>query len=166
MSVHSRVARATLAIVAFSLSIECAAALTMRERWQAEDLKWQKVSGSVCYGCGGRAVLTRQAPKQYAALVDPIAVLERSSRASAKFLAGDASTTTTVPAVIVDRTLASVRRRTSRSYAQLLARRRYARLIRSRRYAALVYRRKAQVAARAAAARYAVEFGQIRRIFE
>ena len=166
MSVHTHVARAIFAIVAFSLSLECAAALTMRERWQAEYLRAQKLSSSICDGCGARPVLTRQAPSQVAALVDPIAVLDRSSRATAKFLTGDASTTTTVPAVIVDRTLASIRRRPSRSYAQVLARRRYAKLIRLRRYAALVSRRNAQAAARSAAARYAIEFGQVRQIFE
>lgn len=171
MSAHTRVTRAALAIVAFSLSIECASALTMRERRQAERLRWEKLSVSICDGCGPKPVLTRQvpkpsAPKQYAALVDPVAALERSSRVTARFLAGDTSTTTMVPAPAADRTLASVRRRPSRSYAQALARRRYAKLVRARRYAAVLYRRKAQAAARAAANSYRIEFGRLGRILE
>jgi len=165
MSIDVRAATTTFAIIALSLSVESAAALTMRERWQAENLRWQKISASICNSCGSRALPTTQPLKQFTALVDPIAVLERSSRASARFLAGDVSPTVTVPAPSVNRALASIRLHPSRRYAQLLARRRYAKLIRSRRYAALLHRRRAQTAARAAAAGYSIRLGPIGRIF-
>lgn len=162
---RSRILATFLMIVVY-LSGESVSALTLRERWLAEGNRARAVIGSICVGCDSAPAQGRRLGTQRSAFVDPIAVLERSTRSST------ASSTIKEPKAVVvrtpavDRTLVSSNVRRSRSYAQLLARRKQEKLQRARRYAALVARRKAQAAAqsaaREAAERYKIELGQVR----
>ncbi len=171
---RSRVLATLLTIVVY-LSGESVSAVTLRERWLAEGNRARAVIGSICVGCDSVPAQGRRLGRQPAALVDPIAVLERSTRSST------ASSTIREPKVVVvrtpavDRTLVASNVRRSRSYAQLLARRKQEKLQRARRYAALVARRRAQAAAQAAAQsaaareaaeRYKIELGQVRQVPE
>lgn len=132
--------------LAVLLSLSSASALTVEERWRAEDLKWRRISASVCVECG-----RPQRAKTYAVLVDPIAVLERKPSPTSRTLdlrrAG-----TVVTARVTDRTLVPRYRKRAISYAQLLKRRRLAKILQARRYAAVISRRRAQAAATQAAA--------------
>lgn len=150
-----------LTFAALTLSFGSPSALTLREKWRAEELKFRTSLGSICDGCDAGAIGPRRAPKRYSALIDPIAVLESSSRTTARYLAAASPATRVLPTPIVDRTLASINRHVSRKDARVHARRRLAKLIRARRYAALISRRKAQAQANSAAARYKVELGRV-----
>lgn len=163
MKIHAHIVGATLVFAALALLPEASSAVTLREKWQAEERGFRTLSGSICDGCDPRPVGSRRSPKSSSALVDPIAVLERSSRTTAKYLASALPTARRPSTPIVDRTLASTNQRISRRYAKILARRRLAKLIRARRYAAVIARRKSQAAANAAAAsaKVKVEFGRV-----
>jgi hypothetical protein len=158
VKVHAHIVGATLVFAALGLLPGASSALTLREKWQAEERGFRTLSGSICDGCDPGPVGPRRSSKRYSALVDPIAILEKSSRTTAKYLAS-ASPTARLPSTpVVDRTLASTNRRISRRYAQVLARNRLAKLIRARRYAAIIARRKVQANA---AAKFKVEFGRV-----
>ena len=163
MKIHAHIVGATLVFAALGLLPEASSALTLREKWQAEEHGFRTLSGSICDGCDPGPVETRRSAKRYSVLVNPIAVLEKSSRATAKYLASASPTARRPSTPIVDRTLASTNQRISRRYAQIFARRRLAKLIRARRYAAVIARRKSQAAANAAAAsaKVKVEFGRV-----
>jgi hypothetical protein len=159
-----------IVIIVVYLSGESVSAVTLRERWIAEGNRARAVIGSICLGCDNTPAQGRRLGRQPSAFVNPIAVLERSTRIST------ASPTIKEPKVVVvrtpavDRTLVSSNVRRSRSYAQLLARRKQEKLQRARRYAALLARRRAQAAAQAAAReaaeRYNIELGQVRQVPE
>jgi hypothetical protein len=161
VKIHAHIVNATLVFAALALLPEASSAATLREKWQAEERGFRTLSGSICDGCDSRPAASRRSPKSYSALVDPIAVLERSSRTTARYLASASPTARLLSTPIVDRTLASTNQRISRRYARILAHRRLAKLIRARRYAAVIARRKSQAAANAAAAKYKVDFGRI-----
>ena len=161
MKVHAHIFGTALMFAALTLFPGGTSALTLREKWQAEEQRFRTLSGSICDGCEAGPIGPRRPSKRYSALIDPIAVLENSSRTTAKYLAATSPATRVIPTPVVDRTLASINRRASRRYAQVLARRRLAKIIRARRYAALMSRRKAQAQANAAAARYKVELGRV-----
>lgn len=164
VKIHAHVVGTTLVFAALALLPIASSAMTLREKWQAEEQRFRMLSGSICEGCDSRPIGPRRSPKHYSALVDPIAVLERSSRATAKYLASASAIARIVPTPVADRALASVNRSVSRRYAQILSRRRLAKLVRARRYAALMSRRKAQAAAIAAATRYKVELGRLEQL--
>lgn len=161
VKVHTYILGATLTFATLTSFPGGSSALTLREKWQAEEQKFRALSGSICDGCEVGTIGQRRSSKRYSALIDPIAVLESSSRKTAKYLAAASPAAGVITTPVVDRTLASINRRASRRYAQILARRRLAKLIRARRYAAIMSRRKAQAQANAAAARYKVELGRV-----
>jgi hypothetical protein len=161
VKMHAHIVGATLVFAALALLPEASSAVTLREKWQAEERGFRMLSGSICDGCDPRPVGSRRSSKSSSALVDPIAVLERSSHTTAKYLASALPTARRPSTPIADRTLAATNQRISRRYAQILARRRLAKLIRARRYAAVIARRKSQAAANAASAKYKVDFGRV-----
>lgn len=162
MTVNAHIVGATLVLAALGLLPDASWALTLHEKWQAEERGFRTLSGSICDGCDSGP---QRSPKRYSALVDPIAVLEKSSRTATKHLLPTSPTIRLPSTPVVDRTLASTNRRISRRYAQILARRRLDKIIRARRYAAIVARRKLQAEVKSAAEKYKVEFGRLEQQF-
>ena len=161
VKVHADVVGSILLFAALAFLPMASSAMTLSEKWRAEEQRFRILSGSICDECDPRPIGLRRSSKHYSARVDPIAILENSSRATAKYLASASSMARIVPTPVVNRALASINQRVSRRHAHILSRRRLAKLVRTRRYAALMSRQKAQAAAIAAAARFKVELGRV-----
>lgn len=161
VKIYAHIFGAALVSAALTLFPAGSSALTLREKGQAEERTFRRLIGSICDGCEAAPIGLQRPTKRYPALVDPISILENPSLTKAKYSAAASPATRVVTTPVADRTLASINRRVSRRYAQVLARRRLAKLIRARRYAALMSRRRAQAQANAATARYKVELGRV-----
>jgi hypothetical protein len=163
MNVHSLAAKAILVSLVISFATGIARAETMRARYRAEEVRFRSLIASICSDCDASHKPLAQDKRLRVALIDPIAVLQASPRTSANSRTAAATVLSASSTVVADRTLASLHHRHNRTYAQLLKRRRYAKLLRARRYAALAVQRNKSSGTQAAAAQYAIQFGQIQR---
>lgn len=142
-------------MVVFLLLTNSAFALTMRERWRADDLKWREISNSICENCVQLQRVTRRA-----LFVDPIAVLELKISSNKKF--SGKTNTGIVATKTADEILVARHRQRMFRYAQLLKRQRNANLIRTRRYKFVAHRHKLKKTPRAAAIRNEIELGKLK----